>query len=237
MRGSINSEPCSLGSLSPRKTDFLLSNERAVLSAHVATRCKGVQMKRIICSLLVVTFVAVVSAQENPLAKSSGGDWAKYLVTTKNETVPLMSGTDKPRWWAVSGVSDGFVRIDSYMMFGGSRVGAGGNMFSLKDRFEPVPGLGKSAKVQVTSTSKERLTINGKGYDCTKIVRTIDQPLDESIVQASWSGTSTLWICDELPLGLAKMENAYQTQMSKSDKGQKLIETWVIAEFGFKNWK
>jgi len=33
------------------------------------------------------------------------------------------------------------------------------------------------------------------------------------------------------------MENAYQTKMSKSDNGQKIIETWVIAEFGFKNWK
>ncbi len=193
-------------------------------------------MKRITCCLLAITFVAVVSAQENPLAKSSRGDWAKYLITTKNETVPLMSGKDQPRWWAVSDVGEGFVRIDSYTMFGGSRVGAGGNLFYFKERFEPVPGLGKSAKVQVVSSSKEKLTINGKEYDCTKIVRKIDQPLDESNVQSSWSGTSTLWICDKFPLGLAKMENAYQIKMSKSDNSQKIIETWVIAEFGFKNW-
>jgi hypothetical protein len=181
--------------------------------------------------------VAVASAQENPLAKSSKGDWAKYLITTNNETVPPMSGKDKPRWWAVSDVGEGFVRIDNYTMFGGNRVGAGGNLFYFKERFEPVPGLGKSAKVQVVSSSKEKLTINGKEYDCTKIVRKIDQPLDDSNAQSSWSGTSTLWVCDKLPLGLAKMENAYQIKMSKSDKSQKIIETWVIAEFGFKNWK
>ena len=194
-------------------------------------------MKRIMCCLLAIVFVAVVSAQENPLAKSSRGDWAKYLITINNETVPLASGKDQPRWWAVSDVGDGFVRIDGYMMFGGSRVGAGGNLFYFKEHFEPVSGLGKSAKVQVISTSKEKLTINGKQYDCTKIVRQIDQPLDESNVQAGWSGTSILWICDEFPLGLAKMENTYQSNMSKSDKGQKIRETWVIAEFGFKNWK
>jgi hypothetical protein len=122
-------------------------------------------------------------------------------------------------------------------MFGGRRSGAGGNLWYFKDRFEPVPGIGKSAKVEVISTSNAKLTVLGKPYNCTKIVRKIDQPLDESTVQSSWIGTSTLWICDDRPLGLAKMENVYQTKLSKSDKGQKLTETWVVAEFGFKNWK
>jgi hypothetical protein len=198
---------------------------------------KGVYMKQIICCLLAIAFVAVASAQEHPLAKSSRGDWAKYLLTTKNETVPLMSAKDQPRWWTVSNVGEGFVRIDFYTMFGGNRVGAAGNLFYFKDRFEPVAGLGKSAKVQVVSTSKEKLTLNGKQYDCTKIVRKIDQALDESNVQSAWSGTSTLWLCAQLPLGLAKMENAYEMKMSKSDKGQKIIETWILAESGFKNWK
>jgi hypothetical protein len=194
-------------------------------------------MKRIVCCLLAIAFVAVASGQENPLMKSSKGDWAKYLITTKNETVPLMSSKDQQRWWAVSDVGDGFVRIDSYMMFGGNRVGGGGGIFNFKDRFEPVAGIDKSTKVQVISTSKEKLTIKGKQYDCTKIVRKIDQPLNEDRVIASWSGTSTLWLCTALPIGLAKMENTYETKMSKSDKGQKIIEIWVIDGFGFKNWK
>jgi hypothetical protein len=195
-------------------------------------------VKRITCYLLAaVIFVAVVSAQENPLVKSSTGDWAKYLITTNNETVPAMSDKDKPRWRAVSNVGEGFVRIDNYTMFGGNKVGAGGSLSYFKERFEPVPGLGKSAKVQIVSSSMEKLTLNGKVYDCTKIVRKIDQPLDDSNAQSGWSGTSTLWVCDVLPLGLAKMENAYQIKMSKSDAGQKITETWVIAEFGFKDWK
>jgi len=194
-------------------------------------------MKQFICCLLVLTFVAVASAQENPLAKSSRGDWAKYLITTKNETIPLMSVKDSPRWWVVSNVGDGFVRVDNYMMFGDRRTGGIGSLYYFKDRFEPVPGVGKAAKVQVTSTSKEKLTINGRQYNCTKIVRKIDQALDEENVVPSWIGASTLWICTDLPLGLAKMENVYQTKLAKDDDGQKIVETWIVVESGFKNWK
>lgn len=194
-------------------------------------------MRQFMCCLLAVTCVAVVSAQENPLKKCSRGDWAKYLVTTKNETVPLMSGKDQPRWRAISNVTDEFVRIDNYTTFGGNRVSAGGTLSYLKERFEPVNGIASSIKIQVISSSKDKLTIAGKQYDCTKIVRKIDQPLDESQMQTSWIGTSTLWICDGIPLGLAKMENAYQSKMTKSDEGQKIVETWVVAESGFKNWK
>jgi hypothetical protein len=194
-------------------------------------------MKHIICCLLAVSFVAIGSAQENPLKKGSRGDWAKYFVTTKNETVPLLSAKDQPRWWAISNVTDDLVRIDAYRMFGGNRVGAGANMHYLKERFEPIPGIAKSTTIQIVSTSKEKLTIAGKQYDCTKIIRKIDQSLDESTMQSSWIGTSSLWICDGIPIGLAKMENAYFLKMMKSDDGQKIVETWIVAEFGFKNWK
>jgi hypothetical protein len=202
-----------------------------------ASREEGVHMKRLLCCLLAVPMVTVVFAQEHPLAKSSRGDWVKFLITTKNETVPLMSSKDQARWWEVSDVSDRFARVDNYIMFGGSRHSAGGAMFYFKDRFEPVPGLTKAAKVTVLSTSKEKLTINGKQFSCTKVVRKIEQPLDESAVQVSWNGTSTLWLCSDVPLGLARMDNAYESRMSKSDKGQKVTETWVVAEYGFKNWK
>lgn len=194
-------------------------------------------MKRLICCLLAITFVALAPAQEHPLAKTSNGDWVKYLITTKNETEPLLSVKDSPRWWAVSNVSDQYVRVDNYMMFAGKRSGGGGIMFNTKERFEPAPGVGKTSKIQVVSTSKEKLTIGGKQYDCTKIVRKIDQALDEASITTSWNGTSTIWLCQQLPLGLAKMENAYEMRMSKSDKGQKIVETWVAAEFGFKNFK
>ena len=56
-------------------------------------------------------------------------------------------------------------------------------------------------------------------------------------MQSAWVGTSTLWTCDGIPFGLAKMENAYQQKLSKSDNGQRIVETWAVAEFRFKNWK
>jgi hypothetical protein len=192
-------------------------------------------MKHTLCCLFA--FAAVVSAQENPFKKSSSGDWVKYLVTTKNETVPVMSSKDQSRWKAITNKTDEFVRIDNYIMFGERRSGAGGNLAYLKDPYEPVPGIAKTTKIQLISTSKEKLTVAGKQYDCTKIVRKIDQPLDESSMQSGWVGTSTLWTCDGIPFGLAKMENAYQHKLSKSDNGQKIVETWAVAEFGFKSWK
>jgi hypothetical protein len=194
-------------------------------------------MKQVLFGMLALVAATLVSAEENPLAKSSRGDWAKYLVTSTNETVPLMSSKDQQRWWTVSNVGEGFVRVDSYMMFGENRVGGGGNIYSFKDRFEPVGGIGKSAKVQVVSTSTEKLSIKGKQYSCAKIVRKIDQPLDEANVVSGWAGTSTIWICSDIPLGLAKIENKYVSRLSKSDEAQKIVETWVVDDFGFKNWK
>jgi hypothetical protein len=180
----------------------------------------------------------MVSAQENPLTKCAVNDWAKYLVTTKNETVPLMSTKDRPVWLAVRNADKDFVYLDNYSMWGNSRHAAGGSPHHPgHERFEPVPDIAISTPVEIVSTSKEALTINGVKYECTKVVRKIDQPLDDKKLVGAWKGTSTLWICDKLPLGLAKMENVCETRSSKSDKGQKITETWVIAEFGFKNWK
>lgn len=194
-------------------------------------------MKKILFCMLVIVAATVVSAEENPLAKSSRGDWAKYLITTTNETEPLLSVKDRPRWWTVSNAGEGFVRIDSYMMFGGKRAGGGGNIYNFEEHFEPVVGIGKSAKVQVVSTSTEVLSIKGKQYSCTKIVRKIEQSLDEENVVSGWVGTSTLWFCNDIPLGLAKVENMFESKLSKSDEAQKIVEIWVVDDFGFKNWK
>jgi hypothetical protein len=194
-------------------------------------------MKRIICSLLAVAFVTVASAQDNPLKRCAVGDWAKYLVTTKNETIPMMSGKDKPNWRVVAVVIEDAVRINGYFMIGQNRSSTGGAIYSSKEPYEPVAGLSRSKKVKVVSTSKEKLTIGGKQYDCTKIVRKVDQPLDETTFSASWIGTSTLWFADSVPLGLVKMENSYFTKLTKEDDGMKIAETWVLAEYGFKDWK
>ncbi len=194
-------------------------------------------MRYLCCLLFACLFTLTSAAQENPLKKASNGDWAKYLVTTKNETVPLMSSKDSPRWRVISSISENYVRIDNYIMFGNRRSGGGNSMAELKKTFEPVEGIQGTADVQVVSTTKEKVTINGKEYSCTKIVRKINRPLDDKKAQTSWIGTSTIWVCGDLPLGLAKMENAYEMQYGKKDKPMKMVETWVLADSGFKNWK
>jgi hypothetical protein len=194
-------------------------------------------MKGLLCSLLAVVLVTLAPAQDNPLKKCSVGDWAKYTATTKNETVPMMSSTDQPQWRVAAAVTEDGVRVNGYFMVGEKRATTGGTIHHFKDRYEPVPGIIQSAKVQVVSMTKEKLTIKGKQYDCTKIVRKVDQPVEETAMQSSWVGTSTLWICDAIPLGLVKMENAYHSKLTKDDEGMRIKETWVVADFGFKNWE
>jgi len=194
-------------------------------------------MKHLVCCLLALAVGAVASAQDNPLAKSSAGDWAKYLVTTKNETIPLMSTKDQQHWRVVKFVDNDAVGINGYFMVGENRSTTGGNIYNLKDRYEPVLGIMRSKQVQVVSTSKEKLTVSGKQYECTKIVRKVNQPVDEATMESSWIGTSTVWMSDAVPLGLLKMENAYHTRLTKDDEGMKISETWVLAEYGYKDWK
>lgn len=194
-------------------------------------------MKHLVCCLLALAVGTVASAQDNPLAKSSAGDWAKYLVTTKNETIPLMSTKDQQHWRVVKFVDNDAVGINGYFMVGENRSTTGGNIYNLKDRYEPVLGIMRSKQVQVVSTSKEKLTVGGKQYECTKIVRKVNQPVDEAAMESSWIGTSTVWMSDAVPLGLVKMENAYHTRLTKDDEGMKISETWVLAEYGYKDWK
>ena len=194
-------------------------------------------MKHLVCCLLALAVGAVASAQDNPLAKSSAGDWAKYLVTTKNETIPLMSTKDQQHWRVVKFVDNDAVGINGYFMVGENRSTTGGNIYNLKDRYEPVLGIMRSKQVKVVSTSKEKLTVSGKQYECTKIVRKVNQPVDEATMESSWIGTSTVWMSDAVPLGLVKMENAYHTRLTKDDEGMKISETWVLAEYGYKDWK
>ena len=194
-------------------------------------------MKHLVCCLLALAVGTVASAQDNPLAKSSAGDWAKYLVTTKNETIPLMSTKDQQHWRVVKFVDNDAVGINGYFMVGENRSTTGGNIYNLKDRYEPVLGIMRSKQVKVVSTSKEKLTVGGKQYECTKIVRKVNQPVDEAAMESSWIGTSTVWMSEAVPLGLVKMENAYHTRLTKDDEGMKISETWVLAEYGYKDWK
>ena len=196
---------------------------------------------------LVVLFTAAIifsaasasaKGQINLLAKATFGDWAEYSVTRENKTIPLLGFKDQKHWRTVSAVDDSSVRIDEYFMMGGRRTTGLGRLVQLSKPFEPIAGLAETAVVTVISENAETLTLAGKSYACTKIQRKINQPVDDEKFQAKWVGTSTIWICPDIPLGgLVKMENSYEEQLNSSAEVNKIVETWMLTGFGFKNWK
>ena len=190
---------------------------------------------------LIVIFASVFAFAEgkiNLLAKAEPGDWAEYSVTRQNKTIPEMGYKDQKQWRAVRLVEEASVGIDEYMTIGGRRTAGLGRLVSLEKPFEPLAGLAETAKVTIVSESAETLKLAGKTYVCTKIERKIVQPLNEETLQPKWEGTSTIWICPDVPLGgLVKMENRYTEQLIASAEAAQIVDTWVLSDFGFKNWE
>jgi hypothetical protein len=190
---------------------------------------------------MIVLFAAASAfalSQVNLLTKAEFGDWAEYSVTRENKTIPLMGFKDQKHWRTISVVDDSSVRIDEYFEMAGQRTTGLGRIVPLSKPFEPIAGLAETATVTVVSESPETLTLAGKSYACTKIQRKINQPVNDEKFQGKWAGTSTIWICPDVPLGgLVKMENNYEEQLNSSTEANKIVETWVLTNFGFKNWK
>jgi hypothetical protein len=89
-----------------------------------------------------------------------------------------------------------------------------------------------------TNQDAENLTVKGKSYACTKIVRKVSRAADISEIQSGWNGTSTLWLSPDVPVGgLVKIENRYASQQTPGSKPNMITETWLLTDFGFKNWK
>lgn len=199
-----------------------------------------VARKLLFLSLIVVFAAAFAFAEGkvNLLAKAEPGDWAEYSVTRQNETIPELGYKDQKQWRAVRLVEEASVGIDEYVAMGGRRTAGLGRIVSLEKPFEPLAGLAETAKVTIVSESAETLKLAGKSYACTKIERKIVQPLNEETFQAKWEGTSTIWICPDVPLGgLVKMENRYTEQLIASAEANKIVDTWVLSDFGFKSWE
>lgn len=198
-------------------------------------------MKRDKCVALLMAFfvfaLTLSAVQTNLLTKAAPGDWAQYVVSIQNETVPLLSVKDQKRWKVIDMVGDGFVRVDEYVVVGSQRTRGIGSMVSLNKPFEPVTGLPDGTTVTGVSESAETLALAGKSFACRKIVRKIG-PAPNSKSQSKWDGTSTIWLSPDAPLGgLVKMENRYTSQLGASSGAQKIVETWTLVEFGLKNWK
>jgi len=188
--------------------------------------------------ILFATTSSFAMNQVNLLTKAALGDWAEYSVTRENKTIPLLGFKDQKRWRTISTADDGRIRIDEYLMMGGQRTTGLGRLVPLSKPFEPISGLAETTTVTVVSESAETLTLAGKSYACTKIQRKINQSVNDEKFQTKWAGTSTIWICPDVPLGgLVKMENSYEDQLNSSSEVNKIVETWVLTNFGFKNWK
>jgi hypothetical protein len=202
---------------------------------------KGEVMRKttifIVLALSLMTAGLALAQTANPLPKAGQGDWVEFTVNSENQTEPFLSVQDQHRWRVVSSVQPTMARIDNYSTMAGQRVSMGPIMVAFDKPYEPVPGLA-GAKIKVVSSTPESLTVKGKSYACTKIVRQISLPVDAAKLESGWNGTSTIWICPDIPVGgIVKIENKYESQLTADSTPQKINETWVLADFGLKNWK
>ncbi len=188
-------------------------------------------------AISLLTAGLALAQQANLLSKAGEGDWVKFMVNVQNQTEPFLSVKDQFRWRVTSMVQETGVRIDNYTEFSGRKASLGPIMADLNKPFEPVPGIG-NAKITVVSSTPEKITVKSKSYACTKIVRQVSQPVDDDKLQMGWNGTSTIWVCPDIPVGgIVKIENQYQSQDTAGSKPQKINDTWMLADFGFKDWK
>ena len=180
--------------------------------------------------LVLLSAAAARSQASNPLAKAAENDWAKYIVNSRDATLPDLSVENQERWRVVSVVLAAGVRIDNYSMIAGQRTRLGGSARYFNNPFEPVFELGGEAKIEIVSTSPESLSVKGVAYACTKIVRKVGSP--------DWNGTSPVWLCPQIPVGgVVKIENRCRVQLLPDQPPHEITEIWVLADFGFKNWK
>jgi hypothetical protein len=188
-------------------------------------------MKKIGSLTLALIAICFAYAEAvHPLDKAAINDWAQFIVNTKNETTPLLSTENQQHLRVVSGVQATGVRVDNYSTIAGRRARMGGSLYLFNKRFEPVNGILPDAKIEVVSTTADKVTIKNQTLSCTKIVR--------KVTQVGWNGTSAIWLCPDIPVGgLVKIENHYQSQLTPDSKPNQIVETWLLTDFGFKNWK
>jgi len=174
----------------------------------------------------------------NLMAKAQVGDWAHFVLNSQNETVPMMSVKDQQTLRVILFVLKDSIGLQEYFTIAGKRMGPLPDRVDLSKPYEPVPGLGAEAKIDVVSSSPDNVAVNGKTYACTKIVRKVAQTADIMKGETGWNGTSTIWVCPDIPVGgIVRIENRYESRMAPDAKPQKIFETWVLTDFGFKNWK
>jgi len=188
-----------------------------------------------LAALAVLGAALPAAGKDFSLASSSEGDWAKYLVSTENKTIAMLSKKDQPRWRILrSRAGANIARIDTIIeMEPGKKTIPLGSPVQIDKPYDPL-FMGSEPALQTISTSSEVVSLKGKSYACTKIVRRLDRPEKMEMGQTAWKGTSTIWLSGDAPLGLVKMVNDYEEKMGQP---MKIVETWILDDSGFRSWK
>jgi hypothetical protein len=181
----------------------------------------------------IVIGVQAYSADPSPVS-GKAGDWARFLVTRKNEAMSFQNFTDAPRYRVLRDVNGAYVTIDLLSESNGRRNTIGGGRFGPTGPYDPTLQIFAPGQVKETSRSEETIVAAGKSYACTKVVRTIARPFDKQKGQSGWNGTSTVWLSATVPLGLVKVVNDYAEDYGA--KASKISETWILESAG-SNWK
>ena len=114
----------------------------------------------------------------------------------------------------------------------------GGSGCSFYQPCAPVTGISTDAKFEMVSRTPETVMLRGKALACSQIVRKVTQPVNGEAFQPGWNGASTIWLCRDVPVGgLVKVENRCQFQLTDDSQQSKIVETWILTDFGFKSWK
>jgi hypothetical protein len=192
-------------------------------------------MHRILAMLLAAALAPQVLASDAaPTPSTKAGDWAKYLVTSKSDKMPMWNKTDEPKWRVFRAGTPKAFGIETILEAAGQRNSFGVIAFNPGRLYDPTLVPTKAGQVKEVSRAQETVTAAGKSYACTRVERKIDRPADPNSGIGGWRGTSTVWLSDSVPLGLVKMANEYEEDMGGT--WFKRTETWVLAETG-KAWK
>ena len=187
-------------------------------------------IKYLVLSLVVLLLAGETFSQQATLKNSGIKDWARYSISISNLT-DQVEGEKKTVdvWYYVDTINSGTIVLRSLQQLGSSRIANGIMMGTLNDFFVPGLALPKTAAIEYSALAQEDLSLNGKEYSCTKLVRRISVSPDTGV--SDWNGTSTVWLNSSVPFGILRIENDYIKD------ARHMQELWVLSDCGFGNWK
>ena len=169
--------------------------------------------------------------EDNPYKAAKVGDFATYTMTTKFGGFSI-DGTVIQTVTAKSD-KEATIKVTGSVNFGGNKkdIPVQEQKIDLTKPFDPTKGAnlpaGADVKVEKGKEGKEKITLNGKEYDCTWTTykvkgKAMMQDIDADV---------KVWMSKAVPSGMAKMT------MSTEIGGQKMDMTMELKETGNKKPK